>query len=561
MAQHRKSTFIEANEQNFPGGYDDVSLEPVHLAKKEARGFDVVQDPKRMGEPFIDEETELRSYEPLGGLLKQPEFRKFFITLSKEETERPPFPEAEQFQEIGEEYIENVPWIPAPGDNDADIKKIAKKGIKPDSIIVMMPVNMIYTLGEISDGIVNINPHTGLYEFGGGWSNPLKEVTRVATTLVGAVLGGAPGAALGNYAGQRLTGRNHKQGVGHGVKAGLTHFAVANVAPMLGMGSQGGGGMPSLPFFNQGVQGAALPQSYATQSGVQGVQPWGRMTSWTGAHGENLLPGGAQTGGSSAGIGNLFNGMTNLSQGSGLMNLVPPALTIAAGFMAKNAEKEKYKLAKEAEEERIRRQKELDEEHLKREGYYTPLRKTGAPKRINPNWDKGGEPYYLYEGDPRFERKGFKEGGVAKEEPVLRHKIKNGELLKGPGDGVSDSIHTKVPSDTFIVNAYTVAMLGNGDSEAGKKVIQEWLADIEKNFSSSSRHWFSFNEKNKKVDVALSTGEIPIFPSHVYMLGKGHLQKGIDLLNKLQEEVKKHKTHPTKGSLPPKAKSIEAYIA
>lgn len=62
----------------------------------------------------------------------------------------------------------------------------------------------------------------------------------------------------------------------------------------------------------------------------------------------------------------------------------------------------------------------------------------------------------------------------------------NGRYLKGPGDGMSDSIparidgqqETALASGEFVFPADVVSLLGNGDNDAGAKALEKMIAQI-----------------------------------------------------------------------------------
>ena len=63
-----------------------------------------------------------------------------------------------------------------------------------------------------------------------------------------------------------------------------------------------------------------------------------------------------------------------------------------------------------------------------------------------------------------------------------------GRMLKGPGDGMSDSIPAtienkrpaRLATDEFVVPADVVSHLGNGSSEAGAKVLYSMMDKVRK---------------------------------------------------------------------------------
>ncbi len=76
--------------------------------------------------------------------------------------------------------------------------------------------------------------------------------------------------------------------------------------------------------------------------------------------------------------------------------------------------------------------------------------------------------------------RGMAAGGIAS--------TQGGRYLKGPGDGMSDSIPSSIDGQDpaalatgeYVIPADVVSFLGNGDNDAGAKVLDEMLARIRK---------------------------------------------------------------------------------
>lgn len=579
---------VSPPEQGGEQEFANTELSLVHFRKDEAKTYDLIQNPDGHGEPFVDDELQIRSYAPLGERIKEDEeFRNFFLQTIQDDMSKPPENQQElgQYQEIGKEVSQEIPFMSAPGDDNPEIKKLAKMGHGGDSIMVLMPANLIYMLNLAHKGEENINAATNLPEFGGFFkkvfkevgrafsSNPVREVLRVGTTVAGAVLGGPLGAAAGSALGSAVTGRKPQDWLGQAAKAGALTWGAQALAPHIpGFGALGAGlsgmGVPGLAQMGQTMSGWAAPQAAAGAAGAAAGAPgWGRMTSHMSPTGQNLMPGGPQMGAPSGGGGILggFGGGGGLGSMGAMLPLAASGIT---GLLAHKSDKEQYEHLRREREAWQRR--EEDKENRSREdmGYNRKLSPIDMKRQVNPRYGEPGEPYYIYGDD---ERQAFKKGGKAvvpkiwgddsKKPPIEKKEfVKSGVLLRGSGDGVSDSIYTQVPQDTFIVNAYTVAMVGNGDSTAGAKRIQEWLEEKERKYGKSSLDYLkNITQHKKSVDVALSSGEIPIFPYHVMLIGNLNLETGHDLLKKFQENIKKHKSNH-KGVLPPETKNLSYYI-
>jgi hypothetical protein len=79
-------------------------------------------------------------------------------------------------------------------------------------------------------------------------------------------------------------------------------------------------------------------------------------------------------------------------------------------------------------------------------------------------------------------------GGMSQEQYNLGSYSDGGRLLKGPGDGVSDSIPAiigkkqpaRLATGEFVVPARIVSELGNGSTEAGAQRLYEMMDRIQK---------------------------------------------------------------------------------
>ena len=78
-----------------------------------------------------------------------------------------------------------------------------------------------------------------------------------------------------------------------------------------------------------------------------------------------------------------------------------------------------------------------------------------------------------------------------------------GRMLKGPGDGMSDSIPANIDgkrparlaTDEFVVPADVVSHLGNGSSDAGAKVLYEMMDRVRKARTGTAKQGKQINPK------------------------------------------------------------------
>jgi hypothetical protein len=97
----------------------------------------------------------------------------------------------------------------------------------------------------------------------------------------------------------------------------------------------------------------------------------------------------------------------------------------------------------------------------------------------------GYSPSDRYVGDPSSNPTNFANGGGISN---LGGYSDGGQLLRGPGDGVSDSIpamigqkqHARLADGEFVVPARIVSELGNGSTEAGSRQLYAMMDRIQK---------------------------------------------------------------------------------
>lgn len=110
----------------------------------------------------------------------------------------------------------------------------------------------------------------------------------------------------------------------------------------------------------------------------------------------------------------------------------------------------------------------------------------------NPKWGQPGEPYFVqsysagapYAAAAGGQVPGMAQGGISS----LGHYSDGGQLLRGPGDGMSDSIpasingaqEARLADSEFVVPADVVSHLGNGSTNAGAKKLYGMMNRVRK---------------------------------------------------------------------------------
>ncbi len=124
----------------------------------------------------------------------------------------------------------------------------------------------------------------------------------------------------------------------------------------------------------------------------------------------------------------------------------------------------------------------------------------------------------------------------------------SGGLIQGQGDGQSDHIRSRVPVNSYIIDASTVSDLGNGSTNAGGKVLDRLLGantNAPQNFESPN------SMSMPAQDVFLSDGEYEVNPEKLSRMGGGDTAQGAEIIQQLIKSVREQKRNGA-TALPPK---------
>jgi hypothetical protein len=125
-----------------------------------------------------------------------------------------------------------------------------------------------------------------------------------------------------------------------------------------------------------------------------------------------------------------------------------------------------------------------------------------------------------------------------------------GFYANGKGTGQSDDIPAMLHDGDYVMDADTVAALGDGSSKAGALT----LADFQKQVPHE------YKEGGNAVPAKIADGEY-VFPEPlVTALGGGDNKKGAQMLDAMREEIRAHKRSAPTSKIPPKAKSPLDYL-
>ena len=508
-------------------GYDqttDTEDEPqkilAHFAPDELPELDEMQ-----GGILIDPETNLREYTPLDKILRNPEIRQAILEAIEKDRQS----QGIQGFAMGGEVEPGRP-------TDPELEKLRLEGRKGDTELVIITPELLEIFSEWRGKEPDINPVTGLPEF--GW---FQSIIRIAAPVVGAIFGGPAGAALAGGLATKLTGGSWMKSLGAGALSGLGAFAAPALGGMVqnsfpGLSNALGGATRGL--LGENVVGA-LGRLFTPAPGggsVAGLNTVGRMIP--GAAGQASSQGLGQVGMQSAGQtgGGLLSSI--ISKG---LPLIGSGLLMAKGHQQEQKGLREYQQSLENRENRDRQEQEGLRE------------KYGYNAKLNPvkpfQWKPTNDQPTRKEMERGITRRNF--------DYDLAAPYAQGGAIRGIGKGQQDNIHKNIKENSYIIDASTVSDLGDGSTNAGMHELDKFLSRLPSNQFNSNR--ISHQASGGYIKAMVSDGEYEVSPEQVTALGGGSNEKGAKILKKLVEEIRAKKR--TSGErLPPKSKPIGGYI-
>lgn len=352
-------------------------------------------------------------------------------------------------------------------------RELQKKGREGDSMLVHMnprEVAGLQAIARAQGGSLTINPDTGLVE-----AKFLKQILPVLAgaalnyfapgigTAIGSSLGLGGAAGTGLLVGGLETLRTGD--VARGVTAGLGAYGGAGLAGA-GAGAGAGGA-------GAGGAGAVTPEWTASSTGLN-VVPGEAGT--VAAAAPTTTPGWAQT---STGL-NVLPGEAGTQAATGAGGMGKYALAAAAPVVAGAMEPAPIP-------DTSKQKREYGEGEL-----LSPNFQAYVPRRPNPYYTPTGLGYA--EGgimDIAMARGGMFDDEAGRDEYArggILGGYAEGQLLKGPGDGVSDSIPAvingkqpaRLADGEFVVPARVVSELGNGSTDAGARKLYAMMDRVQK---------------------------------------------------------------------------------
>lgn len=360
-----------------------------------------------------------------------------------------------------------------------------------------------------------------------------KKALPILGTLAGGYLGGPMGASLGGALGGGLSSKNHR--LDHALGGGLMGLGHGMLSPMLGQSLGldpssflGKGAMMGSPSIGQQMGFGGIGGSAARGAAFNGLQ---------------------NVGGSSGGRGGMLSGLLGGGGGGGGgLNGLLLAATLGGKLMGKSKAPKYGTPENESMQQAVQRNKH----------------DWGDPSQYFPNIGERNPIQYPPEGyrglawnffpTPEEQAEQLRRATEEIAQYETNRYAKGGRVYgyySGKNGGQSDKRAVKLKPDSFIIDATTLSLAGDGNTENGVHVVKNWANSFAKG------GFIRDTDYNRKVNAFVSDGELLLSPKEVSAIGGGNINKGEKRINKMRRGLRKHKG--LTKFLPPKSKSLDKY--
>lgn len=129
--------------------------------------------------------------------------------------------------------------------------------------------------------------------------------------------------------------------------------------------------------------------------------------------------------------------------------------------------------------------------------------------------------------------------------------FKRGGYVSGDSGGQDDDVYMDLPEGAYVQNATTVSLLGDGNSENGRRKLMEWENSVLGSKLPPK------SQPARTIKAKVSPGEFIHSREFVDLIGNGKNSKGAKVLDNFNKNVRTHKG--VTKFLPPKSKPISHY--
>jgi hypothetical protein len=397
-------------------------------------------------------------------------------------------------------------------------KNVANAGVGGDTMVIHINKAEYQKLRE-EWGEPTINPHTGMPQFTPFWKQSwFAPVAAIAGT---ALIASGYGAPIGNFllgdalAGTSLASATGINALGSATLGSLATNTVlgAGVGALTGgtkgaltSGLLGAGGTIGASALGNYLTGGAPPSSGGAGGGTDiytgasenpmtaldaGADKILANNQTSGQYPYNLVDKGVDS--YSIGVkgapSGLMSGITNFATDPGRM--AAAAITVGNMMGGDNSQP--------AEASSAASQKPIDPNMTRRLGI-SPLTRNRVPQLGSNYYAYGRMPEQSFYVDNTILQQGAVQDPMQQDETPPIQAAHGGPLtqyVQGGGTGRSDSIDAKLSDGEYIMDAETVALLGDGSSKAGAQKLDQFRANIRKQKGKAlAQGKFSPNARN-----------------------------------------------------------------
>lgn len=137
-------------------------------------------------------------------------------------------------------------------------------------------------------------------------------------------------------------------------------------------------------------------------------------------------------------------------------------------------------------------------------------------------------------------------------------RVGQAHYFDGYSGGQTDDVPVDLPEGSYVMDATTVSLMGDGNSRNGEMKVKKELIGPFTKHSSDEAYMNPYKSGGKVIKARVSNGEMIITPEEVAAIGNGSNEKGVKKLDKLRNNLRKHKG--VKKFLPPKSKPLSSYM-
>jgi hypothetical protein len=144
------------------------------------------------------------------------------------------------------------------------------------------------------------------------------------------------------------------------------------------------------------------------------------------------------------------------------------------------------------------------------------------------------------------------------EQKSMMEFFRKGGYVSGDEGGQDDSRRIDIPEGSYVWDATTVSLLGDGNSLKGKRDIKQLEDSFLRTGIINSRYLEGKQRPQKVIHALVSDGEMISPPEVVKRAGNGSNARGGRVFDRVRKNLRKDKG--LKTFLPPKSKPITAYL-